>query len=254
MTSPLVSIVTPSLNSGAYIEDTLQSVRDQSYENVEHIVVDGDSEDQTQAFLRSYEDKYNLTWVSEPDDGMYQAIERGFEMANGDIFAWLNADDMYLPWAVEVAVDHLTNDDIEWVTGHPAYWDEEDRLVETNLFRPYYRREWINGGWYRRSLLGFLQQESMFWTHELWDRHGGFPEDSGLAGDYYLWRQFAESADLQQVGTVLAGFRRHDDQLTADIGVYEAHLPSAGPLGIIPGMSLIHVLYSLFMGMTDRIS
>ncbi|TMM10255.1 MAG: glycosyltransferase, partial [Actinobacteria bacterium] len=87
---PLVSVVTPSLNQGQYIEEAIQSVLAQDYPRVEYIVVDGGSSDETLEILRRFP---HLRWLSEPDDGQASAINKGFHMASGEIFAWLNADD-----------------------------------------------------------------------------------------------------------------------------------------------------------------
>ena len=89
---PLVSIVTPSLNQGRFIGEAIRSVLGQDYPRLEHIVVDGGSTDDTLSVLRRFE---HLHWVSEPDDGQADAINKGFRMAHGEIFAWLNADDFY---------------------------------------------------------------------------------------------------------------------------------------------------------------
>ena len=93
---PLVSIVTPSFNQGEFIEDTILSVKNQDYPNIEHIVVDGGSTDNTIEILKKYERGYNLRWLSEPDEGQSDAVNKGFRMAKGDIIGWLNSDDTYL--------------------------------------------------------------------------------------------------------------------------------------------------------------
>lgn len=249
---PLVSVVTPAYEAERFVEETLRSVRNQTYDRVEHVVMDGGSSDRTTEILAAYEDEYDLTWYSEPDDGMYDAIETGFERASGDILAWLNADDVYLPWAVRVAVDRLAEPGVEWVVGHPGAWDAEGTLTEIRPVRPYYRREWIRRGWYHGRGFGWLQQESMFWTADLWDRRGGFPDGVRLAGDYYLWRQFAEETAPVQLGTVVGGFRRHADQLTAELDDYYAEVPDLGPLPRVLAALRADELYNLFRAVTDR--
>jgi glycosyltransferase involved in cell wall biosynthesis len=244
--TPLASIVTPSYNSSKYIEDTIESIIEQSYEEVEHIIVDGGSTDGTIKNIQKYKGEYDLTLISEPDNGMYDAIEKGFNRASGEIFAWLNSDDMYLPWAIEVAVNHLKQDDTEWIIGHPANWNENGVLHYVNPLQPRYRREWIKKGWYHGDALGWMQQESMFWTAELWEQKGGFPEGIELAGDYYLWRQFAEKAELKQVGTVVAGFRDHSDQLTSDMEKYRSEIPDTGLTPKLISSLYLQNLYSLY--------
>lgn len=250
-TDPLVSIVTPTYNSSTYLEENIESIIDQTYNNIEHIIVDGDSTDNTKQILQQYENKYDLEWISEPDNGMYDAIEKGFDIASGEVYAWLNSDDMYLPWAVEIAVNYLSQDGIDWITGHPARWDEDGILYYVNPLQPHYRRKWIKNGWYHGRALGWMQQESMFWTATLWEEKGGFPDGVELAGDYYLWRQFAEESDIVQVGTVLSGFRRHDEQLTANIETYYSDIPNTGFLPRIISALYIQNFYSLVLNLAD---
>src|SRR3989338_5413748 len=102
---PLVSIVTASYNQAQFIEETLRSVREQDYPNLEHIVIDGASTDGTVDVLRRYEGTYNMRWISEPDRGHADALCKGFRQATGDILAWLNSDDVYFPGAVTTAVE-----------------------------------------------------------------------------------------------------------------------------------------------------
>ena len=102
---PLVSIVTPTLNQGDFIEDTLRSVREQTYDAIEHIVVDGGSTDRTTAILKEHAVAGRLTWTSGPDTGMYDAVNRGLARSRGDILAYLNSDDLLLAWAVQAVVD-----------------------------------------------------------------------------------------------------------------------------------------------------
>ena len=103
---PLVSIITPSYNRARFIEETILSIQEQSYPRIEHIVVDGGSSDGTLQILMKYGDQ--LSWISEPDEGMYDAINKGFRRAQGDILAWLNTDDTYVvPDAVSTALSFL---------------------------------------------------------------------------------------------------------------------------------------------------
>lgn len=103
MQQPLVTIVTPSYNQGQFIEETIQSVLSQDYPHIEYIVVDGGSTDETLSILRKYDKQ--LKWISEPDEGQSDAINKGWRMGSGEIWAWLNSDDCYEPGAVKTAVD-----------------------------------------------------------------------------------------------------------------------------------------------------
>ena len=96
-----VSIVTPTYNSEEYLEKCIQSIMGQSHTDYEHIIVDGGSKDRTIEIIKKYENQYNMIWISEPDQGMYDAIAKGFRMATGDILCWLNSDDFYMPWTLK---------------------------------------------------------------------------------------------------------------------------------------------------------
>src|SRR4030042_1306962 len=113
---PLVPIVPPSLNKGRFIEETILSIKNQTYPRIEHIVIDGGSTDETLDILKKYSN--SLIWISEPDKGQSDAINKGWRMAKGDILGWLNADDTYMPWAVETAVRFFAeNPDVGMVYG-----------------------------------------------------------------------------------------------------------------------------------------
>src|SRR6266511_2126965 len=107
MDRPLVSIITPALNRVETLGTCLASVASQTYEPIEHIVVDGGSTDGTVEMLGGYRASHRFQWISRPDDGMYDAINKGISLAHGDVLAYLNSDDLYLPWSVEVAVRAL---------------------------------------------------------------------------------------------------------------------------------------------------
>lgn len=102
---PLVSIITPSFNQGQFIEETILSVKNQGYPNVEHIIVDGGSTDNTLEILKKYESTYDMRWISERDEGQYDAINKGFRKAKGDILGWINSDDVYVSDAISKIVD-----------------------------------------------------------------------------------------------------------------------------------------------------
>lgn len=220
-----VSIVTPTLNQGRYLQACIDSVRNQTYGDIEHIIVDGGSTDDTVEILRRNEGRYRMTWVSEPDNGMYDAINKGFRMATGEILAWLNSDDMYMPWGVELAVRVMNAKQIDWVSGVPGRWTEDGLFHGVPRVLPVYPRCLIRKGYYHGRALGWIQQESTFWTRQLWQKSGGVNAALHYAGDYYLWKNFAEHADLYTINSVLSGFRRHSQQKTVNMDKYFAEIP-----------------------------
>jgi len=114
--TPLLSIVTPSFNQAPFLGETIASVLDQNYSAREYIVIDGGSADGSVDIIRQHADRITY-WVSKPDRGQYDAINKGFGRASGEIMAWINADDMYAPWAFSVVGEiFATHPEVEWLT------------------------------------------------------------------------------------------------------------------------------------------
>jgi glycosyltransferase involved in cell wall biosynthesis len=147
--NPLVSIITPSFNQGHFIEETIQSVLSQDYPNIEYLVIDGGSTDNTVEILGKYEGR--LKWISEPDGGQSHAINKGFRMARGEIVAWLNSDDTLLPGAITKAAGHLAaNSETMMVYGEGYLMDQHSQITGRfpvtepfNLWRLIYYGDYI---------------------------------------------------------------------------------------------------------------
>jgi len=242
-------VVMPVLNQRRYIEAAIRSVICQAYPNLEYIVVDGGSTDGTVDIIRRYE-PWISHWVSEPDRGMYDALNKGFSTATGDVMAWLNGDDMYAPWAFGVVgeVFRTFAGTVEWITGLPAVWATDNSMCGVKPAGVYFRH-CVRWGLHEGRILGFIQQESTFWSRDLWRRAGARLDDSlRLAADFDLWRRFAEHAPLYVVQTVLGGFRRHPDQQTARLmREYLCEVDS------LVGGQPIHTLATLLPGFAKRV-
>ena len=217
---PRISIVTPSFNQGSFLEATIRSVLDQDYPNLEYVIVDGGSTDNSIQIIKKYAHKLTW-WVSERDGGQYEALNKGFAQTTGEIMAWLNSDDKYLPWTFATLADILTSlPEVEWLTSvlH-LFWDEAGRAVSCEEHPGFSRDLILSGGtlpgcgWPAWS---FVQQESTFWRRSLWQKAGCHLDPRwSLAGDFELWLRFAAHAELFSVPTPLAGFRRHGNQKTS---------------------------------------
>ena len=218
----LLSIVTPCFNSEKYIEKCILSIKNQTCPCFEHIIVDGGSKDRTLEIIKKYEGTYNMRWISEPDQGMYDAINKGFKLANGDIYAWINSDDVYMPWTVACVLNCFKNhENVFWITGIPSQIDENGFPYFRSGYKiNCYSKKCIARGDHHIRGKGAIQQESTFWRSNLWNRAGGIDIKYKLAGDYALWRKFAMFERLYTLPVILAAFRIHNEQKSSDTIAY----------------------------------
>jgi glycosyltransferase involved in cell wall biosynthesis len=224
------SIITPTYNSERFFEACIRSLVEQNYPALEYIVIDGGSADGTLDIIQRYKDRIAY-WVSEPDNGMYAGIQKGFEHSHGEIMAWLNSDDMYLPWTLRVVNDIFSAlPNIDWITSlRPLLWNAQGLATEC-MALPGFSKDGFCRGEHMPGSKGFMieaiQQESTFWRRSLWERAGGSLDTSlQLAGDFELWARFYQHSELVGVRTPLGGFRVHAEQLTAskrDLYITEA--------------------------------
>lgn len=199
--NPKISIVTPSFNSGKYIEQAIVSVLNQDYVNWEHIIIDGGSTDETLEILQKYE---HLIWQSEPDNGMYDALNKGFELSSGEIMAYLNADDKYHPTAFSSIVKIFHDiPQINWLYGCPAAYDETGRCVAVKNSTPWSKYKYYLGE------IHTIQQENIVWRRQLWNKAGSYINTNyKLAGDFELWMRFFRHEKLYVTDALIGGFRR----------------------------------------------
>lgn len=246
---PKIAIVTPTYNSGYYLENCILSIKNQTYQNFEHIIVDGGSNDNTLEIIKKYENLYPMRWISEPDNGMYDAINKGFGMAEGDVYAWLNSDDFYFPWTLQVVARAFEKKEIQWLIGIPSntkmFGGDEISYLMPNL-PAVFCRGMIQKGVYDGRQMYFIQQESCFWSKALWEKCGGLNSNYKFAGDYFLWRSFAKETPLYTVHCNLASFRIHGGQKSSDIDEYYKEVNRKGHSNIWNVVLLAYLhLYSL---------
>jgi glycosyltransferase involved in cell wall biosynthesis len=215
------SIVTPCLNQSAFVEAALQSVAIQNVE-VEHIVRDGGSTDGSVDVIRAHS-AHRLAWTSEPDDGQYDALQKGFDASSGELMGWLNADDFYVPGALQVVESVFAqHPEIEWLTTTVgAIANADGGIVRTLSLTRYSKDAFYRGfnlpsrGWYAGS---FIPQESTFWRRSLWERAGSRLDTSlSHAGDFELWARFYRHAELWCVNALLGVYRSQPAQKTSTV-------------------------------------
>lgn len=208
---PRITIVTPCYNSVKTIEDTLKSIHNQNYPNLEHIVMDGGSTDGTMDVINKYADKIYKT-VSRKDKGQYFAINEGFMYATGQIYCWLNADDISLPWTFKtVAEIFAKNKNIQWLAGISSFINEKGLLKKIYNNASAKPQCAIRNGWFCKGGYGYLLQETMFWRKDLWKKVNGLDTQFKLAADFDLWVRFAENAELWTINIPLSSFRLHNE-------------------------------------------
>ena len=204
----MITVVTPTLNAATVLERNLSAMASQQAD-FEHIVQDGGSTDATAELVARYASRYDVRFYQERDSGIYDGVLRGMARAQGDILAWLGADDFYLPWTLST-VEHVftCHPEVDWIIGLPALGYQNSRIVKVVPLAPVYLQSFIRRGYYRPGKLGVLQQESMFWRRSLWEKAqpNTFLSKYKISGDYHLWRAFARHSRLWTVSTVLASF------------------------------------------------
>jgi glycosyltransferase involved in cell wall biosynthesis len=168
---PRLTIITPSFNQGDFIERTIRSVIGQGYDDLEYLIADGGSTDASVDVIRRYESRL-AWWVSEPDDGQTDALNKALRRATGKYVAYINSDDWYVPGAFETAITALERSGARWMVGACRYEGEAGRT--TDLWRP----ELPKGGrwWWVLNPWG-VPQPSTFWRRDVFDELGPFRED-----------------------------------------------------------------------------
>lgn len=203
----LISVITPSYNQAPYLEATIRSVLNQTGVDLEYIIVDGGSTDGTPEIIKKY-DSQLAWWVSEPDRGQTDAINKGFARAKGDILAWINSDDTYEPGALAEAAAYL-NDHPEtgMVYGDCHFIDAAGQKIgRFNAAQTDYQK-------LRRGYV-HIPQQSSFFRASLWKQVGPLDPSFYFAMDYDLWVRLAACSKLDYYPRLWANFRLHGDAKT----------------------------------------
>ncbi len=206
---PKISIITPSFNQGRFIKETIDSVLSQQYPNLEYWVIDGASKDDTVSILKSYGRK--LKFVSEKDRGQTHAINKGMKCATGDILAYLNSDDVYLPntlrTVAEFFVDHPQ---AMWLSGDYFIIDENGKKIQSGI-ADYKKILRGKPTFNRLAVANYIVQPSTFWRAELIKKIGFFDESLRYCMDYDFWMRAIKKYSLHVIDYHLSLFRIHKD-------------------------------------------
>jgi glycosyltransferase involved in cell wall biosynthesis len=202
---PRISVVTPSFNQGRFLRETLDSIHSQGYPNLEHIVIDGGSTDESRDLLVEY-DQLLAYWVSEKDDGQTDAIARGFERASGEILCWLNSDDVFLPGALAAVGEVFSRrSEVSFLYGDAIWIDENGGFIKEKKEQAFSRFVicWDHN---------FIPQPSTFWRADLYRRAGGVDRSFNLAMDADLWLRMAEISEPIHLSRPLSQMRFYGEQ------------------------------------------
>jgi glycosyltransferase involved in cell wall biosynthesis len=202
-----ISLVVPNLNAAPYLRQTLRSIELQRYDDLEVIVSDGGSTDESLNIVSSFSGSISRI-ISGPDNGHADALNKGFGVSSGEVMGWLNSDDILHANALNtVGAIFKNNPDIDWITGTRCIFSDSPRMLKLQPARALTYQDYLAGDF------RWIQQESTFWRRSLWNRAGGYVStDLELAIDFELWMRFFRFAQLHAVDALIGGFRVRDNQ------------------------------------------
>ena len=235
------NIVTPVLDGEKFLDQTILSVVSQAGPfTIRYHIQDGGSKDATLKLLAAWKSRLardfpvfcegiEFSFASEPDRGLYDAVNRGFAACrDSDAMAWINADDRFEPGAFATVEEIFRGfPDIEWVTGRPTVIAESGAMLNLSPIIAFPRQAIAAGIFDGRFARPFIEQEATFWRPRLWQKTGGVDPNFRLAGDFDLWRRFARQTDLVIVDAILGCFRVRAGQLTTDMAHYHAEIDAS---------------------------
>lgn len=220
MHCPKISLVTPSFNQAQYIEQTICSVLDQNYPNLEYIIIDGGSTDETISIIKKYE-KHLSYWVSEPDKGQTDAINKGLAKCTGEIFNWINSDDYYEPGTFNKLANYFSDNRVDVVCGKE--WGFEDRQPEK---RTLHKGTIIGKDLFETVRIGIIDQPCTFFRKEKLKDFFPLYHSLRYVMDRQLWWQYLlkyGQKNILQVEDIFTNFRYHNSSKSISEGSYFEH-------------------------------
>lgn len=236
-----ITVITPSLNHGKFIERTIQSVIQQNIPNLKYIIVDGGSIDETLSIFQKYESQ--IAWTSEPDQGQAHAINKAFKKTNSDIIGWLNSDDIYYQGAIARALEFFEkNPEVDVVYGNANHIDLQDKIIQR------YPTETWNIKRFVKTC--YISQPAVFFRRRVLEKCGFLDEKLNYCMDYEFWLRLAlQGVKFSHIPAVLAGSRLYPETKTLRAPLdfsSETMRMLSSKLGYVPGDWLInHAMLSI---------
>jgi len=206
-----LSIITPSYNQGQFIEETIQSILAQTYTPMEYIIIDGGSTDQTLNIIKKYDTDPRLSWISEPDKGLSDALNKGFSRATGNVFTWLNTDDVFLGQIATENMDYLAkNPTASVVYRQCVYTDKNGNCKNMPPFgKPFDLVTML-------SDTGIIPQPGTFFRREVWQQIGEFRTDLHYTMDTEYWARISRYGELHFLAGIRSTYRQHEQSKTSE--------------------------------------
>ena len=243
MTEPLVTVVTPSFNQGRFIRATIESVLSQDYPNLEYIIMDGGSTDETASVVAEYSSR--LKWISEPDNGQSHAINKGFRMAKGEIVSWLNSDDIYLPGAVRRAVEELQRN-----TRAGAVYGEGYLIDRDGAIKEVFPHTQPLNLWRLAHLSDYILQQTVFFRKRVFEEVGYLDEDLHYTMDWDILIRIGKRFEIAYIPEFMGCLREYAEAKSFSGGLRRVreihrmlrrHTGKLLPLGsIVYGLDALH--------------
>lgn len=202
-----ISVITPSFNQGQFIKETIDSILNSEYDNIEYIVMDGGSTDNTIEILKSYGDK--IIWKSEKDKGQTDAINKGLKIATGNIICFLNSDDYYMSDTISYVMKYFAqNPDVYWLSGDYKIVDESGNEIQgfVKSYKNFLKKLPLKP---TLKVVNYIIQPSTFWRREVFESVGEFDESLNYTMDYDYWLRIIDKYSLHLTDKQLCSFRIH---------------------------------------------